>query len=33
MVGGIPSAPGQIPYKDLKVVHDVLHNAMYPQGK
>ena len=33
MVGGIPSAPGQIPYKDLKVVHDVLHNAMYPKGK
>ena len=32
MVGGIPSAPGQIPYKDVKKVMDILHDAMYPKG-
>lgn len=33
MVGGIPSAPGQIPYKDLKQIHGALHAAMYPKSK
>lgn len=33
MVGGVPSAPGQIPYKILKEIHNGLHVAMYPNGK
>lgn len=33
MVGGTPSAPGQIDYRDLKLIHNHLHSAMYPQGK
>lgn len=32
MVGGIPSAPGQIPYKDVKKTMQILHDAMYPKG-
>lgn len=32
MVGGIPSAPGQIPYKDVKKAMQILHDAMYPKG-
>ena len=32
MVGGVPSAPGQIPYKDAYQTMQVLHKAMYPQG-
>lgn len=31
MVGGIPSAPGQIPYKDVRRCMQILHDAMYPK--
>ncbi len=33
MVGGKPSAPGQIPSEEAKTILDSIHKAMYPNGK